>query len=888
MKRIFIIIALFVFSVGVSTVFGQKAKADKCFSSFDYKDAIPLYLKVIKSSPNDTGSIIHLAYSYAVIKDYTDAELYYARVAGMNGIPPIVHYNYAEALKYNGKIDAALVEFTKYLALVPADTAARGEIKNCDRLKQSYQKEYQVAGLDTINTPYSEFSPVIYNDSLVFMSDRVADNMNFARNKYNGGNYFKVFVAAPANKGFAKPSLFSSQINGVNSDYNIGPVSFTGNGNEAFFTEVAAIQGKGFVNHMKIYYCERSGGKWEKRSAFAYNSDSYSVMHPAISADGKKLYFASDMPGGFGGMDIYVCVRTADGWSKPQNLGANVNTGGNECFPYMRNDSTLFFSSDKHFNYGGLDIFSCREVNGVWTDVHNLGADVNSSADDFGICFNRNNRTGYFSSSRTGGKGRDDIYSFTFIGDNATLEGKVLCSFNSKDIAAGVEVSVYTEDGVFLAIAKTDSLGGFKFNNLPGEKDYLVRISENDPRFAGKKRFYLTDKNGKIVSVSRNDGRFNYNFSKLPPDLTKLSKMDAPPSNLAGNLLRGDGSSAPLANVAVELVDTTGRMIDSVETNEFGSFLFNEVSPDGQYNFKVFMTASKTPPCPKILVTDRNGNVIQEIFLTIEGNYQFRVLAKDTSVIKRMSVEDPQLRFQMKAGLVDENKKPVNAVKVKLNDRTGKTLFTTMTDSAGIFVFSDLPVDSTYIVELDTNDTKLRGLRRLYLTDANHHIIRELILGRDFKFKVLPADFNKMGKVNVYDPWLAALHLKGTKKESDLNIIENIYFDYQKWDILPAAANTLSKVVQVMQKDPLIKIELDAYTDSRGSDDANLKMSQKRADAAVNYMVQHGISKTRVSGKGLGKANPINNCGDPNVHCTEEQFAQNRRIEFKITRANQK
>jgi len=229
----------------------------------------------------------------------------------------------------------------------------------------------------------------------------------------------------------------------------------------------------------------------------------------------------------------------------------------------------------------------------------------------------------------------------------------------------------------------------------------------------------------------------------------------------------------------------------------------------------------------------------------------------------------------MKAGLVDENKKPLNAVKIKLNDRRGNTLFSTMTDS-------------TYIVELDTTDTKLNGLRHLYLTDARHHIIRELILGRDFKFKVLPSDYNKIGKVSVYDPWLAALNLKGTRKESDMNIIENIYFDYLKWDILPAAANTLSKVVDVMQKDPQIKIELDAYTDSRGSDDANLKISQKRADAAVNYMVQHGISKTRVSGKGFGKAHPINNCGDPKVHCTEEQFAQNRRIEFKITRAKQK
>ncbi len=877
-------IVIVLFSVLAFTVIGQKKKADMFYDQYNYRGAISLYPKVIESSSTDTSSIIKLANAYYIVKDYDNAEKYYALAAAMNGVPAKVIYNYAQVLKNNGKIDEALVQFNRYVALAPKDTSGSSEVKYCNRLKGNYANNYQVGTVTGLNSEYAEFSPAFYNDSLVFVSDRNPDMVNFSKNKYTGGNYLKVFYAAPVMGGFANPKPAPVQINGDNADYNIGPVSYSADGSKVFFTEVASIHKSHFVNRMKVYYYEKTGSSWGDRKAFEYNSDDYSVMHPGVSPDGNRLFFVSDMPGGFGGMDIYVCDKTATGWSKPKNLGAEVNTPGNEVFPYMRNDGVLFFSSDKHFNFGGLDIFSCNEVNGSWTKVQNLGADINSSTDDFGICFNKNNRSGYFSSNRKGGKGKDDIYSFVFTGDYLPLKGKVLFSFAASDIVAGVAVSVIDDSGHVVAVTRTDSAGRFIFDKLRPEANYIVKVDENDSRFAGKQRLYLTDKNGRIVAATK--ARFNngkYCFVKLPPDLTTMPPMNEEPTNLAGNILHGD-SSKPLANVVITLVSDKDSALQSVTTNAFGSFVFDDIASQKEYTFKVYTGTQKLPSNTKIVLTDKSGNVIREIFLTGDGEYyKFKILASDTVALKKLEVDDTKLRLQLRDMLLSEDKKPMTNLKVNLLDRNRKLFKTANTDSAGIFVFNNLPAGEDYMIEFDTTDARLTAMRKMYLADTHHNIIRELLLGRNYRFRILPADENTLGSIYADDPWLAALNIKKGKQGNDMQIIENIYFDYGKNDILPAAANLLNKLVLVMQANPDINVELDAYTDPRGADQFNMELSQKRADAAVAYVIKQGVNKKRVSGKGYGKTHPLNNCGDPKIHCTEEQYAINRRLEFKIS-----
>ncbi len=885
------IILIMLFALPNHRVLAQKSRGDKCFKAYEYHDAIKYYKNAYSSNPSDTASLVRLAECYQIIRDYDNAELYYSKAALLPGIGAQVYFNYGEILKNNGKIDEAHNQFLKATILEPSDSNAAREVRYCNKLKQKFYIDYPVKIVPRVNSDLSDFAPIIYQDSLVFISDRSGDMINLMHNNITGGNFYKIYVARSTADGFGKPELFPIPDNKTLTECSLGPISFSADGKEMFYTEVKSIRKSNFVNQAKIYYCEKTGNNWGTPKAFPYNSDSYSVMDPVLSADGRTLYFSSDMPGGYGGCDIYACQRMEGGnWSQPKNLGNEVNTPGNEVFPYIRNDGVLFFSSDRHFNFGGLDIFSSTTVKGKWTNVENLGPEVNSSTDDFAICFNNNNRTGYFTSNRKGGVGHDDIYSFFYIGDYRPLKGKVLFSADTNDPASNLGVKLLNDSGTVLASENTDSKGKFRFEKLEPDKKYFVQVNQDDPRFAGKKKFYLADSSGRIVAVSLRNGTMGkYVFSMLPPDLTTLPKISTLDNNIniSGNLLAGD-SSKPMSGAKVSLLNGNGQVVQTATTNAFGSFVFTNLPTDNNYKLKVDMTGdTKFNGKTKIVLTDKNGNTLQTVYPGADGNFQFEILASDTTTLQKMSVDDPQLRLELRDILLSDQKKPLSDVKVNVTDDQGNIIQTATTGANGSFTFTNLPEDKANMLQVDMNDPRLAKMKMLYIADSHNNILNELLPGKGgFRYRMLPADKRKMGDIYVYDPWIVALNLKNTAKAKDsIDIIENIYYDYQKWDILPAAARVLDKVVKVMKTNPGIKIELYAYTDPRGSDQFNLELSQKRADAAVDYIIAHGIDRKRVTGKGLGKSHLLNDCGNPNVHCTEEQFAINRRTEFKIIKS---
>ncbi len=880
--------ALALFLAPQNCIHAQKSKGDKCFNAYEYHDAIKYYKTAVSSNPSDTASLVRLAECYQIIRDYANAEIYFAKAASMPGTGARVLYRYGEILKNNGKIDEARTEFLKATILDPADSNAAREVRYCNMLKRKFYIDYPVKPVNAVNSEHSDFSPAAYGDDLVFVSDRNPDIVNMAHSGATGGNFYKIYLAHSGAGGFGKPEPFPLTDNKTLTECSLGPVSFSADGKEMFYTEVKSTRKNHFINQAKIYSCEKKGNGWSDAVAFPYNSDSYSVMDPVLSADGRTLYFSSDMPGGYGGCDLYACQRMQNGnWSQPKNLGDEVNTPGNEAFPYIRSDGVLFFSSDRHFNFGGLDIFSAGYVNGKWTNVQNLGPDVNSSTDDFGICFNRNNRSGYFTSNRKGGAGLDDIYSFIYIGDYRPLKGKVLFSYDTNDPVPDVAVRLVNDSGATLATSNTDSRGKFRFENLEPDKRYYVEVNENDPRFTGKKKFYLTDSAGRVVAASLKNGKMGkFVFSALPPDLTTMPQMNASDNNIniSGNLLAGD-SAKPMPGAQVSLMNGSGTVVQTVSTNAFGSFVFANLPPDENYKFKVDLPSdTKFAGKTKITLTDRNGNTLQTLYAGADGKFQFQVLASDTTALQKMMVDDPQLRLELHDVLLSDEKKPLANVRVSITDNNGNVLQTATTAANGSFAFTNLPEDKTRMIQVDMNDPKIAKMKKLYIADSKNNILHELVPGKgEFRYAMLAADKRGMGNIYVYDPWIVALNLKNTSKAKDsLDIIENIYYDYEKWDILPAAARVLDKVVKVMNDNKGIRIELFAYTDPRGTDEFNMELSQKRADAAVAYMVAHGADKKRITGKGLGKTHLLNDCGDPNVHCTEAQFAINRRTEFKI------
>lgn len=266
------------------------------------------------------------------------------------------------------------------------------------------------------------------------------------------------------------------------------------------------------------------------------------------------------------------------------------------------------------------------------------------------------------------------------------------------------------------------------------------------------------------------------------------------------------------------------------------------------------------------------------------NGFKFSFLSSDKNTLKQMSVEDSELRFDLNGKLVADNKAPMANSIVNIVNEKGEVLQSVKTDANGAFQFTNLPAENSILFSIDETDTKLKAFNKLYLTDAKGNIIKEFTrVNGKFKFSVLPTDQNKLGVVYVDDPWLKVLQLKNEVKKDSLTIVENIYYNYGEYKILPEAEKTLDKVINIMKNDPQLVIELSSHTDSRSSAEYNMKLSQQRAKAAVDYMISKGVSKDRVSGKGYGESRLINKCAD-GVECTEEEHAKNRRTEFKISR----
>lgn len=263
----------------------------------------------------------------------------------------------------------------------------------------------------SINSDDYEFSPVYYQNGLVYVSRYKSGPVD----QKKGETFFELFYAElDPNGAPMKPQSFSTELN---SQVHEGPVSFNRRGDRIFFTRSNTKQGitkadsEGRIG-LKIYEAQRGYFDWENIQELSFNSDEYTCMHPSLSPDGQKLFFTSNMPDGYGGYDLYFVERVGNGWSPPINLGPDVNTNKNEVFPFMHESGKLFFTSDGHNGLGELDLFMIDIGGRKWGRVINLGEPFNSKADDLAIVLTPNGKRGFFTSSREGGFGQDDIYKF--------------------------------------------------------------------------------------------------------------------------------------------------------------------------------------------------------------------------------------------------------------------------------------------------------------------------------------------------------------------------------------------------------------------------------------------------------------------------------------------
>ncbi len=405
--------------------------ADRKFEHFHFTGASEHYKKALEIKI-DSKVQIKLADTYRLLNKPVEAVFWYQQaIKGDAHLTDDDYIHYAQMLKANQKYEEAMAVFEK-LSHKEEWIAKKAEsLKRTEEL-YSNQHAYKVEWA-TFNSTHKDFSPTYRKGQIVFVSSR---SNSSRKHLWDQSNFLELFTVEDD-----KIHEFHSNIN---TSFHEGPSTFFDNGNKMFFTRNNFHKNKvglskDGINKLKIYYSEMKNGKdWTKPEEFIHNSDEYSTAHPSVTQDGRTLFFASDMPGGYGGVDIYKAEFRDGRWGNPINLGPNVNTPRDEMFPFIRNDGVLYFSSMGHYGLGGLDIFKYRL--GEDKEAENMGYPVNTNADDFGISFYGDTNKAYFSSNRAGGMGEDDIYS-VFVYDYA-INVKLVDASSGKEIQSKGRIDV--------------------------------------------------------------------------------------------------------------------------------------------------------------------------------------------------------------------------------------------------------------------------------------------------------------------------------------------------------------------------------------------------------------------------------------------------------------
>jgi outer membrane protein OmpA-like peptidoglycan-associated protein len=416
-----LIIGMLICTAGISQDFTIKRKlADSYYNQYDFYRAIPLYDQMLKSNPEDSLVYEKLAQAYDHLNDSENAERCYAFLAGRKAPKPEYLLGYARTLSRNGKYGQAIVWYGKYSQAKPEDPRGAAFGDAYKNIRSFYQDSSScLIKKAPFSTAADDFSPSYFGESVVFSSDRSEFSLLHSTYNWTHTPYLDLYIAGRDSSG-AKP--FSGELN---SKYHEGPVTFSRGQDTIIFTRSNYYHsrlhksGEG-INKLSLFRAVWDGSqkKWTDITPLSMNSDEYSVEHPALSPDGSRLYFASDMPGGQGGFDLYVCRRIAgsDGkaaWDKPVNLGPGINSRGNEMFPFVDRDGNLWYASNGIPGLGGLDIFRAEKRPEGFAEPVNAGYPLNTRFDDFGFITSGTGEEGYFSSDRNNNYGNDDIYSFS-------------------------------------------------------------------------------------------------------------------------------------------------------------------------------------------------------------------------------------------------------------------------------------------------------------------------------------------------------------------------------------------------------------------------------------------------------------------------------------------
>ena len=463
---------------------GNLKRANKLFEMKAFVEAAKIYETKERSQEvlqNLADSYFYNTSLQKAIKTYRELFVTYGYSIDIE-----LHFRYAQALKGVKDYKEADVHLSRYY----------NQRINTPYFIESIEKTTpHTFDLNPIENKKSnsDFGLSFYGDKVVFASARNSENPSYA---WNNLPYLDLYSATLTNDGKLEGIVPFSDA--INTESHESSATFSKDGKTMFFNRTNKIRTKADeerIAHIKIYKAELVDGNWTNVKALPFSSNKYSTEHPTLSKDGKTLYFASDMHGGMGGFDIYKVAVNEDGtYGEPENLGSKINTKHREQFPYISKINVLYFSSNDHQGYGGLDVFRSNMVNGSFDKPVNLGSSINSSLDDFAYVINEKENKGYVSSNRTGydrlyGFGREENILTKYL-----VEG-IVQDKNSKELLVGALVTLFDETDTVIQ------------DSIVGEKaDYLFKIEPNKKyKIRGTQKAYIpqdvefsTDSEGKI------------------------------------------------------------------------------------------------------------------------------------------------------------------------------------------------------------------------------------------------------------------------------------------------------------------------------------------------------------------------------------------------------